>query len=199
MIPIDDDSAMAETTGNSRPSNQPSKNMPRSQDASAVPKWAVHSCPARLLAFCRFITPTLSCPPLPNPSDNEAMTSWAHNLFRTYPFGATDLSHVVVHTTLAEYKFEHAIGTEFVLQTSRNKSVDINKESGVASCHVPDDLLPILIPQYRLKALDMLGEHVYVFEFEGALSHYYNTRPRVIAVKAWYDDIALHFLEKYCK
>ena len=38
-----------------------------------------------------------------------------------------------------------------------------------------------------------------VFEYEGALSHYYPAKPPVITVKLWHSKIASNFIDNYCK
>ena len=158
----------------------------------------VHSCPARLLAFCRFISPPPGCPPIPETTDRDIMKRWAHLYYRSYSMDQSGPIQVVVHTTLARYKAQHRIGTEFFLQTAKNKALNINKETKRVIGYVDQNLVPYLVPLYRLESVADLRDHVYVFEYEGALSHYYNTQPPVIVVKDMHNGISSNFLLHYC-
>jgi hypothetical protein len=138
--------------------------------------------------------------PVPHLGDQDAVQSWAKMLFRTLPIDSTASSHVVVHTTPAAYKAQHQIGTEFFLQTAQNKSLNTNaSDVDKMVSDIDNKLLPRLVPKYRLESLDLLGDHVYVFEYEGALSHYYTKKPPVIAVKSWHSEIAANFINNYCQ
>jgi hypothetical protein len=175
------------------------KNMLMTTGVAPVEKSAVHSCPGRLLAFCLFVDLPPGCPPIPETNDSLMMRKWANHYCRTNAHNEAVPPQVVVHTTLAKYKAQHVIGTEFTLQTSKNRDLNVNKETGRVHGEVDPTLVPKLTPLYRLESCDMLGDHVFVFEFEGAMSHYYNRPPPVIAVRAMHNDISSNFLERYCK
>jgi hypothetical protein len=175
-----------------------SNNQLDTADGSVKATYASHSCPARLLAFCKFITPMETCAPVPDLCAHYAVTSWAKQLFRTYPFDNTVPSKVVVHTTLQKYNAKHRIGTEFYLESAPNTSLNNVPGNRQRVANVDPKLTPRLVPFYRLESLDLLGDHVYVFEFEGALSHYYPNPPPVIAVKSWENEIAANFIDNYC-
>jgi hypothetical protein len=136
--------------------------------------------------------------PVPDLTDLGAVQKWTKQLFRTFTFDNTVLSKVVVHTTHQKYNAKHRIGTEFFLETKSNKSLEKQKDSGVVLGNIDPQLIPSLVPYYRLESLDILGDHVYVFEYEGALSHYYPSKPPVIAVKSWDLEMASNFIENYC-
>ena len=174
------------------------KNMIMTTDNTPVEKSALHSCPGRLLAFCRFVTITHGAPAIPDTDDNLVMRKWANQYCRNNAFDQAVPPQVVVHTTLAKYKAQHLIGTQFTLQTSKNPNLNANKETGRVQGNVESTLLPKLTPLYRLESCNLLGDHVFVFEYEGALFHYYNTPPHVIAVRAMHNDISSNFLKNYC-
>ena len=90
----------------------------------------------------------------------------------------------VIHSADTFVKTEHKIGYEFLLMT---KEAEDQQAAAAGSMSK--------VPDYMEVDAQMLGEHVYCFEFKETMQTYYknNDVPRIIMLRSWETEMGKQF------